>query len=412
PLIVVPAVVLAVALVALFVRVPAAVPVAILLAAPFRVPLDVGAQRVFLLVPLYGVLAAGAVALAVRLARAGDLRAPPRVVALPVAAFVVLASLSVLWADEFRTAGIDLVFFALPFAVLFALVFHAPLARWTLPALAAAFVGLGTVFAVVGLAQLWTKSLPLAPDIEVANAYTSYTRVTSLFSDPSIYGRHLALALVLVVVLLWAGRLGIGAGAALMAVLVAGLVVSYSQSSMLALFAAVVVVSFVAADRAVRRLLIAAAVAGAVLSLAVVAVAARDESLRRVTSGRSDLVANTAAVVADHPVLGVGIGGEERASRAEAERRGSLAKPSHTTPLTVAAELGIVGLVAYGAFLYGAGAIVLRARARDPVAGLALGGALVALVVHSLFYSGFFEDPLTWFVLALAASLVVRPPPA
>ena len=35
---------------------------------------------------------------------------------------------------------------------------------------------------------------------------------------------------------------------------------------------------------------------------------------------------------------------------------------------------------------------------------------MVALFVHSLSYSGFFEDPLTWFVLAVAASfLVVRP---
>jgi hypothetical protein len=30
------------------------------------------------------------------------------------------------------------------------------------------------------------------------------------------------------------------------------------------------------------------------------------------------------------------------------------------------------------------------------------------LVVHSLFYSGFFEDPITWLALAIAANVVTR----
>ena len=38
---------------------------------------------------------------------------------------------------------------------------------------------------------------------------------------------------------------------------------------------------------------------------------------------------------------------------------------------------------------------------------MTLAAALIALFVHALAYSGFFEDPLTWFVLAVASSFLV-----
>ena len=49
------------------------------------------------------------------------------------------------------------------------------------------------------------------------------------------------------------------------------------------------------------------------------------------------------------------------------------------------------------------------------VAGLALLAAFTVLVVHSLLYSGFFEDPFTWGIVGLAAaclSLALHPAPA
>ena len=44
---------------------------------------------------------------------------------------------------------------------------------------------------------------------------------------------------------------------------------------------------------------------------------------------------------------------------------------------------------------------------------LALLGTFTALVVHSLTYSGFFEDPFTWGIVGLAAAcLALAPRPA
>jgi hypothetical protein len=73
----------------------------------------------------------------------------------------------------------------------------------------------------------------------------------------------------------------------------------------------------------------------------------------------------------------------------------------------------VIGLALYVLFLGGAARALERARRLDPVLGLTLAAALVALFVHSLFYSGFFEDPLTWFVVAVTSSfLAARARPA
>src|SRR5207247_7563482 len=110
---------------------------------------------------------------------------------------------------------------------------------------------------------------------------------------------------------------------------------------------------------------------------------------------------------AHHPLAGVGLGGQPRASQKLATRFGPLQNfVSHTTPLTVAAELGIVGLVAYIAILLGAAHAIDDVRRRQQALGLSLGAVFLALFVHSLAYSGFFEDPITWLVLGIAAAFV------
>jgi O-antigen ligase len=135
-----------------------------------------------------------------------------------------------------------------------------------------------------------------------------------------------------------------------------------------------------------------------------------DESARRVTSGRLPLASRTLPVFVDHPLAGVGIGAQPWASsQREGAKRRESRNTSHTTPFTVAAELGLLGLAAYGAFLFGAARGAFLVRRREQALGLALVATLTVLAVHSLFYSGFFEDPLTWLVPGLAGScLAVR----
>ena len=76
----------------------ALVPVALLLAAPFRLPVDLGSQHAFLLIPFYAVLAAACLALARARRSAGARPRVPLLLACRSAAFVVLDAVSLLWA--------------------------------------------------------------------------------------------------------------------------------------------------------------------------------------------------------------------------------------------------------------------------------------------------------------------------
>lgn len=404
------------------VRRPELVTPLVLAAAPFRLPLDFGREhRYFVavaetgqlgrLLPLYVVLGAAATALAWRLARDGTLPRLPREVAWPLAAFLAWASLSLLWTDDLHAGENLLAYFLLPFAVLIAVVVAAPFPPWLPRALAWIAAALGLLFALVGLAQEATGRLFFyAPNLEVSNTYSEYFRVTSLFRDPSLYGRHLVLAVAVVFVAVWLRRVHVMLAAAAIAVLWAGLYFSYSQSSLAALFVVIVGVAAITGIRRMRLAIAGAALVAVLAGAGLVAAAVADESTQRATSDRSRRVEVTMDVFVDQPVAGVGLGGQPRAAQQRAERPGPVPNyVSHTTPLTVAAELGAIGLLLYVLVLASAAWLVERVRRRDPPLGLALGAVLVALFVHALFYSGFFEDPITWLAIAVgAAALAAR----
>jgi len=402
-------------------RRPALVIPLVLAAAPFRLPLSFDPDHRFLvavaesgqlgrLLPLYAVLAVAVLELAWRVLRTNEVLPVPRALAVPATALVGLASVSLLWSDDVESGRNLLAFFLVPFVVLVAVVARAPFPRWLPRVLAIEAVALAMLFAVVGLWEAATRKLLFfAPSIEVSNSYSSYFRVTSLFRDPSLYGRHVVLGIAIVLVAVFLRRFDLLWGALLIAVLWAGLFFSYSQSSLLALFAVVVVVTLVAGGRFGRRAVAVVAAASALAAGGLVAASAGEASTQRATSDRSRRVELTARVFANHPVLGVGFGAQPRATAKISTRPGPESKfVSHATPLTVAAELGVLGVIAYLALLAGAVRVLELARRLRPAVGLALGAVVLALVVHSLFYSGFFEDPITWLALAIAANVVAR----
>jgi hypothetical protein len=398
------------ALAAALVRWPTLTPIALLLAAPFRIPVDLGSQHAFLLLSLYGVLAAATLAFCWRAVSAAP-RPVTWILAGPVAGFIALSALSLLWSHDLEQGSIELVFFLFPFAALFTIVARSPFPRWLPRALGIALVGLTTAFALIGLVQRATHTLLYAPSLEVENAFTSYFRVSSVFKDPSLFGRYLALGIAVVTAAYLLGRLRLEIAAALLAIAYAALWFSYSQSSMVTIFIVVAALALVAGSRETRRVVVAVAAAVVIAAAAVVAVHVRNDSARKFTSDRSRLVAVTTKVFRNHPVVGVGVGGQPKASREEAARRLAASRNrSHTTPLTVAAELGVLGILAYLAFLAGAARALLAVAARDRALGIGLAAVFLTLLIHSLFYAGFFQDPITWGVLAIAAAALVAYP--
>jgi putative inorganic carbon (HCO3(-)) transporter len=391
----------------------------VLLAAPFRLPLDFGRSHRFYvaiahggqlgrLLPLYVVLAVAALATAWNAVRGGPIRPIRRDIAWPSAAFLAFASLSMMWSEDVGSARNLLEYFLLPFAVLVVVVAHAPFPARMPRILGTISIALAVLFAVIGLAEEATHRLIFyAHNLQVSNTYTSFFRVTSLFRDPSLYGRHLVLGIAIVVVCMWLRKLDVVPAAALVALLFAGLYFSYSQSSYAALFVVVLAITLVAGDRRARRVAVVAAVAVLLVGTGIAAAKVVHSSVRKATSDRSRRIELTAKAFAHHPLAGVGLGGQPRASQKLATRFGPLQNfVSHTTPLTVAAELGIVGLVAYIAILLGTAHAIDDVRRRQQALGLSLGAVFLALFVHSLAYSGFFEDPITWLVLGIAAAFV------
>jgi putative inorganic carbon (HCO3(-)) transporter len=399
---------------ALFVRYPIAVPIALLAAAPFRISVSIGTQKAYLLVPLYAVLAAAMLALIVRVLRRREEHRLPLLLAVPGAAFVLLAGLSLTWTRDLRQGTIELLFFLFPFSALVIGVLWSPFRSWHPRALAVTLVGLAGVFSAVALFQRVTHGHLLAGDVERANAYTTYFRVTSLFKDPSIFGRHVVIAIAVLLVAVWLGRIGFWLGTGLIAFLWAGLYFSYSQSSFVALFAVAVAIAYVLGGAALKRVLMVGAAVCILGGAAFVAATAVNDSARQATSGRTRLARVTWVVFENHPLVGVGIGGQPQASRDEAKTHLSAKRDrSHTTPLTVAAELGVIGLLIYVALLAGAGRLLFLLTQRSRALGLGAAAVFLTLLVHSLFYAGFFEDPIVWGVIAVAAwALLALPHPS
>jgi O-antigen ligase len=380
---------------------------------PLRIPVDIGSDRVNLLLPLYAVVGGLALALAWSLVK-GDARSRELgPVALPLASFVVWTGLSMLWTDDVRRGAIFLAAFVLPFGLVAVGFARLPWrGRW-LTWLWAGLVATALLYALVGGYQWVTRDVFWNPSVKVFNAYAPFFRVNSVFWDPSVYGRYLTVAVLASLAGILLGGVRGWRVAGLYAVVVAtwlGLLISFSQSSFVALAAGTVVAASVVWG---RRALVALVALGLVTCAVLFAVPQlRDDvvgksrsGVNRVTSGRANLVGQGIRIALDHPVSGVGAGGF---SREYAHRRGIVGKDpkrvaSHTTPVTVAAEEGIVGLALLAWLVAAALLATLRGLGKGFTSRVALatGIVLLAIAVHSLFYAAFFEDPMTWALLGL-----------
>jgi O-antigen ligase len=124
------------------------------------------------------------------------------------------------------------------------------------------------------------------------------------------------------------------------------------------------------------------------------------------TSGRANLVSGGIHLFAQRPVYGYGSGSFPKAYRQHVETRKAPVSVSHTEPITIAAEQGLAGLALYVALVAAAlWTMATGLLSRPSVARTAVLATFVALLVHTMAYAGFFEDPITWVLLAVGVSL-------
>jgi O-antigen ligase len=326
-----------------------------------------------------------------------------------LAATVVLYAIQAAYSADVSNAVSNACFFLVPFAVMLVLLGQVRWTRATLRAVLITIVAVGIVFAVVGLVEYAVRDLIFSRgNLLQSNQIHLYFRVNSLFYDPNVYGRYLALILVaLGAYLAWSrGTWPQIAAAIASGILLVGLALSYSITSFVALIAGLLVVL------ALRWSLRWALAGGAamVISAGVFLLASgtghtdfsSTESFNQASSGRVDLVRGGIRLARDRPLWGWGSGSFGAAFSRHIQRAKTTV--SHSEPITVAAEQGIVGFALYLALVVLA-LVVLFRGAGASAATAATAACFVAMVVHSLGYTGFTSDPATWALIGVGVAL-------
>jgi O-antigen ligase len=390
------------------------------IALPVRVPISLGGEDANLLLPLYAVIVIG-IAVLWWMERAGtrDRRWPTTPLDLPLMLFAGFSIASVLWSSDMPEGVVKATFFWIPFLLLYLIV----VAIWregrAMRTLAITTMAMAVPVSVLALVEYASREILWNHRLMQANVYSRFFRVNSIFYDPNMLGRYLALALLITVAVAWLyrarGRVLIICGV-VAAVYSAGLVVTFSRSSALMLMVGLLIMALrMFGWRKALLTALVMAVLGSGMAIAtsgqVRSALTSAERLNKVSEGRFDLMGGGVDIFLRHPVAGGGLGSfatDYSALLSEQELRKTRVVISHNAPVTILSEEGAIGF-AFFAWLSVVALIVgIRAtRDRDDEDGVpsaAMLGALVGIFVHALLYSALIEDPYTW---VLAAGLVV-----
>ena len=420
-----------------------AMPVVVVLA-PLRIELPLGSTTSDLLIPLYMVLIAVAIAeLLVRDRLRVPAERPRDPLRLAFAVMMAVIGLSMLWIGHryatldkgFADALVKLFAFYLPFGVLYYVIFRYVTDTRRLWRLLVTFVGAGVVLAVIGIIQYPTHLVIVnRAGVEHDLALQHTFRSNALFWDPNMYGRFLGLVMLVGIALLLAIRLRedgparvrglwLTGGAVVLAAI--ALVVTFSRSSVAGLLLGAVVLELAWLGRrrgTVAALLTVLVLAGGITGLTAVRhpqnIRTKLTTVRgwnKITGGRVYLMEAGVFMFEKHPLEGLGLAQFPLAyPHFRHTHAASLAvRDSHTTVLTVAAEQGTIGLLAFAAllatfFATTAGRRRFGADRRLYLWQAGLVACVVSILVHSMTYNAFFEDPYLWLFTALASAVAVR----
>lgn len=398
----------------------------VVLALPFRIPITLGGTTSNLLVPLYVVLAAATLADVVPVLRGSRERgasggaiarsaSPAATAALwlerLLAAYVVLYAVQATYSPDFQLALQQVVFFYGPFALAFCLLSRVQWSPQLVRTCLIVVAGLAIAFTLVAFVEYATRSVFLNPKLIATNADHTYFAANSVFYDSNIFGRFLALVMVLLAVTLLydRDRREQIAATLVLALLWVGLVVSLSRSSLAALLAGLVVLAALRwrVSRAVIGVVGVVAVAAAVVAITPNTFGIEQGS-NGVLSGRGSLVSGGIHMFGQRPVWGYGSGGFCPQYLLEYPKSPGHVCDSHTLPVTIAAEQGVIGELVYLGLLAAAAVMLLYGARGDPVRA-AVAAVFLGLVVHTLVYDDFLSDPATWALLGIGAALARAP---
>lgn len=399
-----------------------------------RIPISVGAEDTMLLGPLYLLIIIGTITLTraeLRAQRSPDIQAPAliddrggatRLLDIGTAILPGIATLSLLWSWSVSSTIESLAFFLIPFLLIYVLVRSWVSAGISLRPAAISLLTSGLILAAIGIIQALTHRVWWNPKVVEANRFRPDFRTNSILWDPNMYGRVLVIVLLAFISWLLVTKFAkqpFVLGTLLCCLLTYALWHTYSQSSWLALGAGLMTLGVLTLPVQLRRW---AALSIAILIVATIPIASK-KLAGNDSEGRAHVVRTGLALASERPITGWGAGTFQAAAKARESEKGNRRPQlvsSHTTPVTIFAELGILGMFAYITLLTSAAVGVLmrwRLAAQKPNTPTGWPSApiiwasatLMALFAHSLLYAGFFEDPVLWAALAVLASLPLNP---
>jgi len=407
-------------------RWPVAWLIAMVIAIPLRIPIPVGGTSRNLLVPLYLLAAWGLVAyLWTRVRGASSEDDPSTPLDLPISVFLAFTLISVLWTSDTKDAAIQIVFFYLPFPLLF----YTVIAWWrriphAIGIGTAVTIGFASAISILALVQYTTRWIFWNSKLQEADVYSQFFRVNGIFYDPNIMGRYLAIAVVAAVAWMWlrpSTRMLI-IGTAAIVLLLGGLMVSFSRSSCLLVMVAMLLLAWRAFGA--RRSLAVGGIAFVILAAGAIAGShniraslTSTHHLSTVSEGRFGLMSGGLHIWEQAPIVGSGVGSFQ-AKFTATETANQIAHKqvsiSHNAPITVLAELGLIGMALFLWLCVATWRSIAQASRRAPIAIGWMQWSLLALIVgifiHSQLYADLFEDPMLWVIAAAAVSLRLPSP--
>jgi putative inorganic carbon (hco3(-)) transporter len=251
-------------------------------------------------------------------------------------------------------------------------------------ALVAIFLSLGAVYSVlVHPTSLFPLKTPDFPFLPLEN------RAAGPFGEPNFFALTLASLVPLCMYLIGRGGRGQYLGGVSVLCIIAGVLATGSRGGLLAALFAIVAVGVAVPYRKLR--IAAALVVVAGLAVTPVFASQTKSAGTRSVGGRITENRIAIAMFKDHPLTGVGSGQYDFLYRDYARRIGNdprYFRQPHSLPLQIAAEQGLVGLLAWLV----AGIVTMRFAIRRGVWGLPIGRAILLSIatymIGSLFLHG------------------------
>ncbi|MFN0096848.1 MAG: O-antigen ligase family protein [Dehalococcoidia bacterium] len=349
---------------------------------------------------------------------------PQSQLVIPLAALVAILWIGLLWADSISPPNLVLVV-----VLYFAFLMVAP-----------SFIedrkDIDRIVAAVLIAAIWLGALAVAQrlggvfqwrGVLIQSDEASY-RSNATFSDPNILARHLSLAMALAAgLILTYGPRRLTVYLALPALLIGGMgiLMTASRSGWLLMVLATALMIFLAPIARYTKLRILGGGGAAVVAMLALVLAqggSQADRIRSLTDRESVLGLREFLIKAgwemfkDNPIHGVGTGGFEHAlvtSYIDILPDWARTTLSHTSLVSILAELGLIGVVAFG-FVGVKLAIVAAktyAEAREPGERLITGWAIVAVfgvILQSQSEGRLLDDPYLWFYAAILVAMEIR----